>query len=261
MNSGGCIFAQRSTGRAEKRRASCRHCGEWWSLRAVTFAEKRGNCRMDAFADATLRALKAAGPAAAIPDEHLRVLDGIFGPMLERALELVDRRAVVRVEAPSGRGVYVVKQSTTRGGGGGGGGDCVVVSRSCPCADFAAAAAEARPWVSALPAGPSGRRCLAAWLLDASIAAASFCALLQCKHLLAVSIADAMGCYATQAASSDEEVARLLVEGFNAAVALASAASAPAAPAGAAPAAAASAPSAGAPSSSSSNTAAAGGSA
>ncbi|WWC91261.1 uncharacterized protein L201_006204 [Kwoniella dendrophila CBS 6074] len=56
--------------------------------------------------------LHALPPTLPIPDTLLLQLHAIFGPMLLSALQLVDKREVVRVSLPSDRHVYQVSSSS-----------------------------------------------------------------------------------------------------------------------------------------------------
>jgi hypothetical protein len=153
--------------------------------------------------------------------------------VLERALEAVDVGAVHRLEAPSGRCMFQVISSLAgrRGFGGVAGGGAAAATAApdssvrydlaasgirdgaysvlldgggvCSCYDFSARVLHggrgrgARRFVSfrSLPPPPLGRHI---WFSDPAFIAlhhwlATFLALLQCKHLLAAALADALG--------------------------------------------------------------------
>ncbi|KAK1922563.1 hypothetical protein DB88DRAFT_495539 [Papiliotrema laurentii] len=61
---------------------------------------------------ATLIAQLPSSPSQPLNDQILLQLNMIFGPMLMSALQLIDRREVVRVSLPSGRSVWQVTSST-----------------------------------------------------------------------------------------------------------------------------------------------------
>ncbi|WWD21135.1 hypothetical protein CI109_105616 [Kwoniella shandongensis] len=56
--------------------------------------------------------LEALPPSLPISDTLLLQLHGVFGPMLMSALQLVDKREVVKVTLPSDRHIYQVSSST-----------------------------------------------------------------------------------------------------------------------------------------------------
>ncbi|WWC73140.1 uncharacterized protein I206_107106 [Kwoniella pini CBS 10737] len=64
------------------------------------------------FIDLAATLLDSLPPALPISDTLLLQLHAIFGPMLLSALQLVDKREVVRVSLPSDRYVYQVSSST-----------------------------------------------------------------------------------------------------------------------------------------------------
>jgi hypothetical protein len=142
--------------------------------------------------------------AQKLQDDLLLRLDALLegDPMLDRALDVVDRHLVTLAESPSGRSVFLVQSSMARATGTGGGmrrksetgppaavdaaasglnalGCYTVMPQFCSCSDFT---------FSLLPSR-RGRQL--------------------CKHTLAVAIAEATGRFARRAVT-DEELASLL---------------------------------------------------
>jgi hypothetical protein len=143
--------------------------------------------------------------AQKLQDDLLLRLDALLegDPMLERALDVVDRHLVTLAESPSGRSVFLVQSSLARQVTGAGGG----MRRK----------SEAAP-PAAMDAAASGLNALGCYTVMPQFCSCSdftFSLLPSrrgrqlCKHTLAVAIAEATGRF-TRRAVTDEELASLL---------------------------------------------------